>query len=503
MFQPLKTAIPIPIDAYHIAQMKEEDFYLDGNPKFDRPLIVQFCANDPEYLLQAAKLVQPFCDAVDLNLGCPQGIARRGHYGAFLQEDRPLIYKLINALHRELDVPVTAKCRILDTKEETLDYVRMLYDAGASIVTVHGRRREAKGHSTGLAEWDVIRWLREQLRPERVLFANGNVLQFGDLERCLEVTGADAVMTAEGGLHDPGIFVNCEVETRGEYKGCADFERGVYRAVRAGPCGYRIDAVMRRYLDIIHRYVLNQELPKREPLFTVGDPGWKNVDGSIVYPDFDNLWNEEDEPTKKKVKRSKSDKKETDPNLCGMQAHLFSLLRPLLSIHTPIRDTLARCRAGDIDAFEHVLSMVEGATKEGIRDGWWNPENYTSIWDERDSVIWAVKDPRDGSLHPSSEYEKIKKELKDARVEEQPVWVKKEIVDDEESSVDAVKRCRRPWWVCQAYVRPLPKEALAKGSLTVGKKGKEKLEQVRMEAKKVEPLEERVEHAPREELVYG
>lgn len=66
----------------------------EGNTTMDRPLVVQFCANNPDQLLTSAKLVEPHCDAVDINLGCPQEIAKRGRYGAFLQDDWDLIFKL-------------------------------------------------------------------------------------------------------------------------------------------------------------------------------------------------------------------------------------------------------------------------------------------------------------------------------------------------------------------------------------------------------------------------
>ncbi|KAL3232565.1 tRNA-dihydrouridine(16/17) synthase [NAD(P)(+)] [Nakaseomyces bracarensis] len=179
---------------------------LDGDTELDRPLVVQFCANDPEYLLEAAKLVEDKCDAVDLNLGCPQGIAKKGHYGSFLMEEWELIHKLIRTLHDNLKVPVTAKIRVFPEQQKTLDYAKMVLDAGAQFLTVHGRLREQKGQKTGLADWDIIKFLRKELPQDTVFFANGNILYPEDIERCSEYINCDAVMSAEGNLYNPGVF---------------------------------------------------------------------------------------------------------------------------------------------------------------------------------------------------------------------------------------------------------------------------------------------------------
>lgn len=179
---------------------------IDGDAEVDRPLVVQFCANDPEHLLAAAKLVQHKCDAVDLNLGCPQGIARKGHYGSFLMEEWDLIHNLIKTLHDNLDIPVTAKIRVFPEPQKTLEYAKMVLDAGAQFLTVHGRLREQKGQKTGLADWNIIKYLRENLPSDTVFFANGNILYPEDISKCMNHINADAVMSAEGNLYNPGVF---------------------------------------------------------------------------------------------------------------------------------------------------------------------------------------------------------------------------------------------------------------------------------------------------------
>ncbi|GAM87376.1 hypothetical protein ANO11243_054000 [Dothideomycetidae sp. 11243] len=429
-FQPLHS--PLPTSASE-SPADSVPLNLDGNPQLDRPLFVQFCANKPDEFLAAAKMVAPYCDAVDLNLGCPQGIAKRGNYGAFLQEDWPTIEALISTLHKELSVPVTAKFRIQETREKTLDYARMILDAGASIITVHGRERHQKGHNTGLADWDAIRHLRENLPKETVIFANGNILQYGDVEACLEATGADGIMSAEGNLYDPSIFAaGPPVGEEG---------REYYRDAE-GKGGWRMDAVLRRYLNILHEHVLKHSPPERKPLYIPSDaelPTVSTTEDAEAGP-----------PPKKKVKLATTPKPDfreyaSSPNMTAVQAHLFHLLRPLVAKHTHIRDMLARTRSGDIDGLERILSEVEAVVAVGIRDA---------------STISTSETNGETNGHAA---------LKPEEVEEDE--------DPTVSSAAAAARCRRPWFVCQPYVRPLPTEALRKGAMQLSKKMRRKLEE--------------------------
>ncbi|CAI5440395.1 unnamed protein product [Caenorhabditis angaria] len=184
----------------------------------DRPIIVQFCANKVDTFLSACRLVEGHCDGVDLNLGCPQMVAKRGRYGSWLQDEIELICDMVEAVRDFCQLPISCKIRVRESREETVKYAKRLVEAGASMLTVHGRFREMKGAKTGLADWTRIRDVVDAIqKPYGIpIVANGNIQFPGDVERCIESTGAIAVMSAEGLLYNPLIFRDagpCHVET--------------------------------------------------------------------------------------------------------------------------------------------------------------------------------------------------------------------------------------------------------------------------------------------------
>eukprot|EP00439_Symbiodinium_sp_Y106_P045772 s4448_g5.t2 len=179
---------------------------------------------DVHTLLRAARILEPHVDAVDINFGCPTEDARRGghqahsprcrRYGAYLLRDSQLVVRIVKTVAAGLRrIPVTAKIRLLQSREATLQLAMAIEQAGAAALCVHGRtitQRPKYAERDGLREeglapnWEAIADVRSSVGIP--VIANGGIETKHDAAECLKQTGAAAVMSAEALLEDPALF---------------------------------------------------------------------------------------------------------------------------------------------------------------------------------------------------------------------------------------------------------------------------------------------------------
>ena len=181
----------------------------------EHPAAAQVFGHEPETMAEGAKIARAVsgCDIIDINMGCPAPKIVNNGDGPALMRDPALAARVIEAVVKAVDVPVTVKFRKgWDEKSvNCVEFARMAEAAGAAAITIHGRTR-AQQYS-GKADWDAIRAVKQAVSIP--VFANGDVAEPADAVRILEYTGADAVMIGRGALGDPWIFerANALIET--------------------------------------------------------------------------------------------------------------------------------------------------------------------------------------------------------------------------------------------------------------------------------------------------
>lgn len=224
---------------------------MEGTPPEDRPLFVQLAGSDIHSLLQAATLLQPHVDGIDLNCGCPQSIAKRGNYGAFLLEQPQLLISVVQQLASFLSIPLSVKVRLLPSGiEDSLNLYKQLQDAGASLLTIHGRNRFQKAERTGHADWTAIRQAVDLL--DIPILANGSMSSLQDIRDCLKYTGAAGVMCSEALLEYPPIFTESTLPTLLRKADNNNDETTTASTImRIGPSRLQI---AREYLELANRY---------------------------------------------------------------------------------------------------------------------------------------------------------------------------------------------------------------------------------------------------------
>jgi tRNA-dihydrouridine synthase len=131
----------------------------------------------------------------------------------------------------QLSLPVTAKIRLLHPEGEkgdssavdvprTVALCQDMAAAGVQLITIHARNVFGKKQHTGAPHWEALGQVVQALQGRVPVVANGGVGSREEALRCLELTGADAVMSSEGLLENPRLFEAGREQEQGGYLRC-------------------------------------------------------------------------------------------------------------------------------------------------------------------------------------------------------------------------------------------------------------------------------------------
>lgn len=174
----------------------------EGEPA---PVGVQIAGTEPAMLADAARYnVDHGAQIIDINMGCPAKKVCNAWAGSALMQDEALVARILDAVVRAVDVPVTLKIRTGWCAEHrnAPTIARIAEDAGIAALAVHGRTRDQ--HYTGTAEYDTIAAIKAALSIP--VLANGDIDSPDKALAVLRHTGVDAVMVGRAAQGRPWIF---------------------------------------------------------------------------------------------------------------------------------------------------------------------------------------------------------------------------------------------------------------------------------------------------------
>ena len=244
------------------SQLQDISNFIEFSEK-ERPLSVQLFGSDIIALEKAAKIVAPFFDIIDYNMGCPAPHITKQMAGGALLQNSSLTQEIFRTLVNSVKRPVSLKMRIGVNESNKLlfnDIAKIAEREGIQMITLHPRT-VSQGYS-GHSDWDMIKKLKKTVSIPVV--GNGDITSPELAKNVLEYTGCDYIMIGRGAMGNPFIF-----EQINEYLDSGTYKKyGVYD---------KLDAFI-KYLDLTSNYKIKFANIKQQAIrFTKGMVG-----GSIL-----------------------------------------------------------------------------------------------------------------------------------------------------------------------------------------------------------------------------
>ena len=174
---------------------------IDGEEK---PISIQIFGSEDEIMKEASKEITNFADIIDINMGCPAPKIVKNGDGSSLLQNLNKIESIVRAVKEVSNVPVTVKIRTGWNKQNivAIEAAKIIENAGADAITVHGRTREE--YYSGKADLEIIKKVKESVKIP--VIGNGDITNYETAINMFKETGVDGIMIGRGALGNPWIF---------------------------------------------------------------------------------------------------------------------------------------------------------------------------------------------------------------------------------------------------------------------------------------------------------